>query len=101
MSLYDLFLGGLETKQSNSLHHTLGKMVLGYIDAYEQIKAGYYDGSIVDNNKAMRGAALGGHKDLIELFINLGANDLNRGMGGAAEGGHKDLVDWFRQKINL
>ena len=43
MPLYDIFLGGLETKKSNSLHHTLGKMVLGNLDVYEQIEACYYD----------------------------------------------------------
>ena len=43
----------------------------------------------------MDGAALGGHKDLVEFFITKGANNWDRGMTQAALGGHKDLVEFF------
>ena len=46
-------------------------------------------------NYGMRGAAEGGHKELIDLFIKKGANDWNTGMWYAAEGSHKELVDLF------
>ena len=46
----------------------------------------------------MYGAALGGHKELVEFFIEKGANMWNRGMMYAAEGGHKELVDFFIEK---
>ena len=95
MSLYDLFLGGLETKKSNSLHYTLGKMVLDNLDIYEQIESGYYDGSIMDNNTAMYSAAQGGHKELVEYFISKGANYWNDSMQSAMDNGHYDLVYYF------
>jgi hypothetical protein len=101
MPLYDIFLGGLETKKSNSIYHDLGKIVLGNLNVYEQIEAGYYDGSIVGNNTAIYCAARGGHKDLVEYFISKGADNWNYGMRGAAEGGHKELEEWFKQKINI
>src|SRR3989344_5801152 len=41
----------------------------------------------------IRGAADGGHKELVVLFIKNGANDWNSGMRGASYGGHKELVD--------
>jgi hypothetical protein len=40
----------------------------------------------------------GGHKELVDFFIEKGANDWDDGMYGAAEGGHKELVDFFIQK---
>jgi hypothetical protein len=43
-------------------------------------------------------AAEGGHRDLVDFFIKKGATDWNWGMSGAAEGGHRDLVDFFIQK---
>src|SRR3989344_4264525 len=46
-------------------------------------------------NKGMCDAAKGGHKELVEFFIQKGANDWNWGMRCAAEGGHKELVDLF------
>ena len=55
-------------------------------------------------NRGMNRAAQGGHKELVELFIEKNienglANDWNRGIRGAACGGHKELVEFFRQKI--
>ncbi len=47
----------------------------------------------------MYGAAEGGHKDLVEFFIEKGAKDWNQGMLDAREGGHIDLVEFFRKKI--
>jgi len=49
-------------------------------------------------NWGMYGAARGGHKDLVQFFIENGANNWNRGMYFAARGGHKDLVDFFIEK---
>ena len=51
-----------------------------------------------DWNDGMRGAAIGGYKELVEFFIEQGANHWNSGMCGAAEGGHKELVDLFVKK---
>ena len=80
MSLYNLFLGGLERKSSQSINHTLGKMVLSYLDACEQIEAGYYDWSPVNWNAAMLITVKIDNKQLMEYFINKGANDWNDGM---------------------
>jgi len=49
-------------------------------------------------NDGMYNAAKGGHKELVDLFIKNGANKWNLGMYGAAEGGHKELVDLFVKK---
>jgi len=49
-------------------------------------------------NLGMVSAAEGGHKDLVQFFIQKGANNWNSGMVSAAEGGHKDLVQFFIQK---
>ena len=49
-------------------------------------------------NYGMYGAAQGGHKELVDLFVKKGANYWNSGMRGAAEGGHKELVDLFVKK---
>jgi len=49
-------------------------------------------------NWGMYGAARGGHKDLVDFFIEKGANKWSRGMEGAARGGHRDLVDFFIEK---
>jgi len=46
----------------------------------------------------MKGAARGGHRDLVDFFISKGADNWNRGMFGAAKGGHRDLVDFFISK---
>jgi hypothetical protein len=43
-------------------------------------------------NWALEGASKGGHKDLIEFFIDKGAYDLNRGLYGASFGGYNNLV---------
>src|SRR3989344_3238609 len=51
-----------------------------------------------DVNYGMRGAAEGGHKELVDLFVKKGANNWDWGMHGAAEGGHKELVDLFVKK---
>jgi len=58
----------------------------------------HYWNKAEDNNFAMNGAAKEGHKDLVEFFIEKGANDWNAGMNGAARGGHKDLVEFFISK---
>ena len=46
----------------------------------------------------MVGAAEGGHQDLVDFFIQLGANDWNWGMYGASLGGHWALADFFTEK---
>ena len=57
----------------------------------------YYMGYVY-LNISMSSAARGGHQDLVDFFIQKGANDLNTGMENAAEGGHRDLVEFFIQK---
>ena len=49
-------------------------------------------------NRAMKLAAIGGHRDIIDFFIKKGATDWNWGIIYAAKGGHRDLVDFFIQK---
>src|SRR3989344_596329 len=49
----------------------------------------------INVNSGMYGAAEGGHKELVDLFVKQGANSWDWGMYGAAEGGHKELVDLF------
>jgi len=49
-------------------------------------------------NSGMFGAAQGSHHDLVDFFISKGSKNWNRGMEGAAKGGHKDLVDFFISK---
>ena len=49
-------------------------------------------------NNGMYDAAKGGHKELVEFFIERGAMYWNLGMFGASEGGHKELVDFFVKK---
>jgi hypothetical protein len=51
-------------------------------------------------NKAMEKLAEKGMKyiNLIDFFIEKGANNWNLGMCGAAEGGHKELIDFFIEK---
>ena len=51
-----------------------------------------------DVNSGMYGAAKGGYKDLVDLFIKKGATDWDWGMVCAAKGGHKELVDLFVKK---
>ena len=51
-----------------------------------------------DVNSGMYGAAKGGYKDLVDLFIKKGATDWDWGMVCAAKGGHKELVDLFIKK---
>ena len=43
-------------------------------------------------NDGLYGASRGGHKDLVQLFIDKGADDWGYGLYGASRGGHKDLV---------
>jgi hypothetical protein len=49
-------------------------------------------------NMGMYGAARGGHKELVDFFIEKGANFWNSGMYFAVLGGHKELVDFFIEK---
>jgi len=49
-------------------------------------------------NFGMFGAAEGGHKELVDLFVKKGANNWNYWMCGAAKGGQKELVDLFVKK---
>ena len=50
-------------------------------------------------NWGLYGASLGGHKDLVDFFIEKGANNWNGALRGASEGGHKYLVDFFENRI--
>ena len=51
-----------------------------------------------DWNRGMAGAAWKGHKELVELFIKQGASNFDGGMFWAAWGGHKELVDFFIER---
>ena len=46
----------------------------------------------IDYNWAMRGAAWGGHMDIVKLMLDLGADLYNYAMVDAAWGGHMDIV---------
>ena len=48
-------------------------------------------------NRQLTKAAEGGHKDIVQLMIDKGANP-DRGLFGAAEGGHKDIVQMMIDK---
>jgi hypothetical protein len=48
----------------------------------------------------MVGAAEGGHKELVDFFIEKGADNWNLGMEGSIEGGHRELVNFFQNKLN-
>ena len=95
MSLYDLFLGGLEQESSQSLYHNLGKIVLGHIYVYDQIAAGYYDGSIVDNNNALYCAVRNRKKSMVKLFIEKGANNWSACIYSAVINGYIDIIEVF------
>jgi len=49
-------------------------------------------------NLGMEKAASGGHRDLVQFFIEKGADNWNDGMMSAAKGGDKDLVNFFIEK---
>lgn len=49
-------------------------------------------------DRFMYGAAKGGHKDLVEFFINKGADNWSYGLSGATQSGNLDLVDFFVKK---
>jgi hypothetical protein len=44
-------------------------------------------------------AAEGGHKELVDFFIEKGANKWNWGIYYATEGGHKEMINFFQQKL--
>ncbi len=46
----------------------------------------------------MAGAARGGHKELIDYSISLGATDYNHAMSQAAAGGHLNIIDYMISK---
>lgn len=46
----------------------------------------------------LTGAARGGHKELIDYFIGLGANNYNHGMAQAAAGGQLNIIDYMISK---
>ena len=43
----------------------------------------------------LQSACEGGFKDLAQWMMDLGANDVNSGLWGACEGGHQDLAQWM------
>jgi len=49
-------------------------------------------------NWGLRGACLGGHRDVVELMIQHGANNWNLGLHGACRGGHRDLTELMIQR---
>jgi len=44
------------------------------------------------------GAAIGGHQELVNFFIEKGARNWNWGWWGAIQGRHHDLIDFFLSK---
>ena len=46
----------------------------------------------------MKGAARGGHIDLVKFFISKGARNWDYGIHGAAKGGHVEIVKFFVEK---
>jgi len=48
-----------------------------------------------DYNSGLIGAAIGGHRDLVDYFIQLGADEFNEPLIMAASGGYRDLVEYF------
>lgn len=51
-----------------------------------------------DRNWGLQGAARGGHRDLVDFVISKGANSWSLGLYSAACGGHRDLAEFFIQK---
>jgi len=50
-----------------------------------------------DWNWGLEAACLAGHYNLVELMIEKGANDWDRGLAWAREGGHPEIVDLMTQ----
>ena len=50
------------------------------------------------SNHCLYKASKQGHLDLVQLFINKGANNWNWALEGASKGGHKDLVQFLIDK---
>jgi hypothetical protein len=46
-------------------------------------------------DRGLKGACIGGHKELAELMIARGANDWNYGLSGACFAGHKELAEFM------
>jgi hypothetical protein len=44
----------------------------------------------------MYGAALRGHKEIVQMMLDLGANNYDEAMANAAEGGHKEIVQMIK-----
>jgi hypothetical protein len=51
-----------------------------------------------DWNWGLEGACWGGHRDLVELMIDKGADLWDEGLVAACRGGHRDLVEWMIDK---
>ena len=54
-----------------------------------------YGNNLTGMNLRMSSAAQLGYRDLVDFFINKGANDWSGGLHYAAKGGHRHLVDFF------
>ena len=51
-----------------------------------------------DCNEGMICATYKGYRDLVDFFIEKGANNWNLGMCFAVRGGHRDLIEFFIEK---
>jgi hypothetical protein len=77
----------------------------GIVGIYELAKAGRTEDvleSIQDSEnieEGLAGACNGGHKDLVQLMIQMDATDLNWGMVKACQGGHKEIAQLMIQKM--
>jgi hypothetical protein len=44
----------------------------------------------------MYSAALGGHKEIVQIMLDLGAKDYDEAMACAARNGHKEIVQMIK-----
>ena len=51
-----------------------------------------------DVNRGLVGAAIGGHKNLVDYFVSRGANDFINAYIGAKMAKQEELLDYFREK---
>ena len=75
-------------------------MAMGAKGGHKELVEFFIEKGADEWNEGMEYAARGGHKDLVDFFISKGATDWNWGMNNAAKGGHKELVDFFKNKMN-
>lgn len=105
--MHHLLLKGVEYEEKKteqySLYRCLTSKVLEYRkypNVYKEIKAGFMpnvDIKSIDIHKALRYAAWGGHRWLVNNFYYTSktTDRFDYYIDGACKGGHKDLVEYF------